>query len=122
MRTPPLTRRRVTAGLMAGTLVLAACGGSDETSDPAAGEALPEVDESAADAELDAGDDADAAEAATGSAILDLVGEEVQAASDFEGNQLPDVVVDDLNTGRKVNFRNLVPQDKPVLLWMWAPH
>ena len=43
-------------------------------------------------------------------------------AAEIDTNLLPSVVVDDLNNGRKVNFRNLVPQDKPVLLWMYAPH
>ena len=43
-------------------------------------------------------------------------------AAEIDTNILPSVVVDDLNNGRKVNFRNLVPQDKPVLLWMYAPH
>jgi hypothetical protein len=32
------------------------------------------------------------------------------------------VVVDDLGNGREVNFENLVPQEKPILLWMYAPH
>ena len=53
---------------------------------------------------------------------VDLVGPDVEASAEVDTNQLPDVVVDDLNNGRKVNFRNLVPQEKPILLWMWAPH
>jgi hypothetical protein len=54
--------------------------------------------------------------------FVDLVGPDVLATSELETNMLPSVVVDDLTTDRKVNFRNLVPQDKPILLWMWAPH
>jgi hypothetical protein len=94
-----MTRRRVTAGLVAGTLLLAACGGVDESSDAGEPAAAP-----------------------TGPATVDLVSADVLPESDFEGNLLPSVIVDDINTGRKVNFRNLVPQEKPILLWMWAPH
>ena len=53
---------------------------------------------------------------------VDLIGEEVDAASQIQSNLLPDVVVDDLTNDRRGNFRNLIPQDKPVLLWMYAPH
>jgi hypothetical protein len=31
------------------------------------------------------------------------------------------VVVNDINTGRDVNFGILIPHEKPILLWMWAP-
>ncbi|MEP1124152.1 MAG: hypothetical protein ABJH68_09720 [Ilumatobacter sp.] len=122
MRTPLITRRRATAGLMSATLLLAACGSGDSGDEAAdAGDALPQLD--ASDAGTDAPSaDAEEAPAPAGSAMVDLVGEEVLAESEFDGNLLPSVVVDDLNTGRKVNFRNLVPQDKPILLWMWAPH
>jgi len=109
-----MTRRRVTAGLVAGTMLLAACGGSDEGSDAGSGEALPAVDESS-----DSGEAAPAAAAAT---VVDLVGTDVLPESEFDANLLPNVIVDDINTGRKVNFRNLVPQEKPILLWMFAPH
>ncbi len=114
-----MTRRRVTAGLVAGTLLLAACGGGDN--DEGAGAALPQVDESS-DSEASESGDTEAPVAAAGSAAVDLVGPDVVPASDFDANLLPSVVVDDINTGRKVNFRNLVPQDKPILLWMYAPH
>lgn len=117
MRSIPLTRRRVTAGLVAGTLLLAACGGSDSGD---AGEALP-----AADAAGDSSTEqaaADTAVAPAGSARLDLVGAEVIPAAEVASNLLPSVIVNDLNTGQEVNFRNLVPQEKPILLWMWAPH
>lgn len=115
MRSQLMSRRRVTAGLVAGTLLLAACGGSDEASDAGSGDALPEVDESS---EADSG----AAPAASSATAVDLVSTDVLPESDFEANLLPSVIVDDINTGRKVNFRNLVPQEKPILLWMWAPH
>ena len=115
-----MTHRRVTAGLVAGTLLLAACGGSEAGS----GDALPQADESSEAQSADAGDgDAAEPEAAPASATaVDLVGVDVLPESEFEANLLPSVIVDDINTGRKVNFRNLVPQEKPILLWMWAPH
>jgi hypothetical protein len=37
-------------------------------------------------------------------------------------NQLPDVVVDDVLAGNKVNLRNVAPTDTPILLDMYAPH
>lgn len=119
-----MTRRRVTAGLVASTLLLAACGGSDDASESGSGEALPQVDEAS---EPDAAD-GEPAEADSGSTTpasataVDLVGADVLPESDVESNLLPSVVVDDVNTGRKVNFKNLVPQEKPILLWMYAPH
>ncbi len=123
MRSQLLTRRRVTAGLVAGTVLLAACGGGGSESDAGSGDALPEVDESSDSGDADAAtDDIEAAPAPSGSAAVDLVGADVLSASDIESNLLPSVIVDDINTGRKVNFRNLVPQEKPILLWMWAPH
>lgn len=119
MRSSLSTRRRVTAGLVASTLLLAACGGSDDASESGSGEALPQVDD-ASDGEPA---DADSGAAAPASATaVDLVGADVLPESDVESNRLPSVVVDDVNTGRKVNFRNLVPQEKPILLWMYAPH
>ena len=36
--------------------------------------------------------------------------------------RLPDLVVDNLNEDNKVNLRNYGVGDKPILLWMWAPH
>jgi hypothetical protein len=116
------SRRRVAAGAVAATLVLAACGGSSDSSESGAesGDALPVVDDDIDSS--DASTDAPAAPAATDAGFVDLVGTDVVAAAEIDTNLLPSVVVDDLTTDRKVNFRNLVPQDKPVLLWMWAPH
>lgn len=53
---------------------------------------------------------------------VDLVGADVVPEAEVESNPLPSVVLDDVQGARKVNFRNLIPQDRPVLLWMWAPH
>lgn len=47
---------------------------------------------------------------------------ELAAASDFDANVLPDLQVDDIRAQSKVNLRNVFPADRPVLLWLWAPH
>jgi hypothetical protein len=116
------SRRRLAAGAVAGVVILAACGGGD-TDDAASGSssALPEVD---------AGTPADAATtpagditpAATGDGFADLFGTEVVDVSNIDTNLLPDLVLNDLTNGRDVNLRNLVPQEQPILLWMYAPH
>lgn len=110
--------------LVASAVVLAACGGGaadDESSLPAA--------DAGDTASQPASDDATAADAAVADGPValtgvqvDLVGPDVVPAAEIATNMLPSVVLDDISTGRKVNFRNLVPQDKPILLWMYAPH
>lgn len=117
---PPSRRRGCLAvGAVAATLLIAACGGGSDSSGSGAeaGEPLP-----AADVVEESSTESDAAPIAVGAGYVDLVGPDVVPAAEIETNILPSVVVDDLNNGRKVNFRNLVPQDKPVLLWMYAPH
>jgi len=112
-----LSRRRLAGGAVGAALLLAACGGgSDSASD---GESLSDVE-----AEEGAGSEAtgEATPVAAGTGYVDLVGPDVVATAEIETNLLPSVVVDDLTNSRKVNFRNLVPQEKPVLLWMYAPH
>jgi len=116
----PRLRLRPVAAALAGAFVLAACGGGSDSTDSEASsdEALPAVE-----ATSDAGaDNAAAAAPVTGAGFADLVGPDIVPAAENGINPLPDVVVDDLTNDRKVNFRNLVPQDKPVLLWMYAPH
>jgi len=118
---PSSRRGRLAAGAVAATLLLAACGGGSDSSGSGAeaGEPLPEADAVAGD---ETSAESDAAPAAAGAGYVDLVGPDVVPAAEIETNILPSVVVDDLGNDRKVNFRNLVPQEKPVLLWMWAPH
>jgi hypothetical protein len=77
----------------ASALLLAACGGGGDDSDASGSTMAPPPDEI-----------------------------ELDPAADLVANQLPDVVVDDLGRGNKVNLRNLAPADTPILLWMWAPH
>lgn len=47
---------------------------------------------------------------------------DVQAAANFDGNPFPDLVVNDVGRDGEVNIRNILPSDRPVLLWTWAPH
>jgi hypothetical protein len=47
---------------------------------------------------------------------------ELDPAAAFDGNPLPDLVVDDLGRQTQANLANLLPSDRPVLLWAWAPH
>lgn len=35
---------------------------------------------------------------------------------------LPDVEAIEVASGDRVNVASLVPSDKPLLLWFWAPH
>ncbi len=88
------------AAALAATLLLAACGGGGD----------------------DAGDAGEAGEA--GSAEMPVAEDrlEVDPASDIATNVLPDVVVDHVQAGNKVNLRNVVPADTAVLVWMWSPH
>ena len=46
----------------------------------------------------------------------------VRPDSDVASNPLPSIEVHDLGQDRMVNFRNIFPADRPVLLWMWAPY
>lgn len=86
--------RHIVASIVGGALLLAACGSGDSAADAEPQVQLP--------------------------AVADDV--ELRAASDVATNQLPDVVVDNLNDDNKVNLRNYAPADRPILLWMWAPH
>jgi hypothetical protein len=95
---PRVLRRRAVAAVLAGVLVLAACGGADSSDDSA-----------------------DAASSGT-QAPAPPDEADVDPTADNPANQLPDVVVDDLQLGNKVNLRNFAPSDTPILLWMWAPH
>jgi len=87
-------RTTLVAASVAGAFALAACGGGDGGGSAEPSEQLP--------------------------AVADQVA--LLPASDVASNQLPDVVVDNLNDDNKVNLRNYAPADRPILLWMWAPH
>ncbi len=90
-------RSRFAAATLAGAFALAACGGGDSAdSGGNAASELPAVQ------------------------VADEVA--IDPAADLASNLLPDLVVDNLNDDNKVNLRNYGVGDKPVLLWMWAPH
>ncbi|MGB0114179.1 MAG: hypothetical protein WBP59_13225 [Ilumatobacteraceae bacterium] len=93
MRRQLAARRRWVPVVASGALLLAACGGGDSSGEPA-GTTLPPPPDAI----------------------------EVLERSDTDVNILPDVVVDDVTLGNKVNLRNVAPSETPVLLWMWAPH
>ena len=93
MRMPRPVRTRVATVAVGSALALAACGGGGSSSEPA-GSTLP--------------------------ALPDAI--ELEPAADNAANQLPDVVVDDIGAGNKVNLRNAAPAETPILLWMYAPH
>ncbi len=112
MRSTRSLRARLLAASVGGVLLLAACGGGGDGGGDAAEGAAADGD--TADIEAETADFTTAG--------VDLGGIEVDPASEIETNLFPDLVVDDLGRGKKVNIRNIVPSDKPVLLWMWAPH
>ena len=143
---------RTFSAVLAIGLVLVACGSSADTesgatsateppaevsAEPAADAATPATEvpaaepttEAAADPAADdqpATTEAPTVAAATPPAEAVLGGRsfasELASESDFEANMLPDLQVDDIRSGQKVNLRNVFPAERPVLFWMWAPH
>lgn len=107
-----------------GSLALVACGGGSDSAADGSGDTAPDattaVDDTADGAAPEQPANAAPTTASTGH--VDLVGPDVVPEAEIDTNLLPSVVVDDVTSGRKVNFRNLVPQEKPILLWMYAPH
>jgi hypothetical protein len=89
--------------------VLAACGGGGDSGGDTAGE--------------DSSSASNATEEAAGGETIPATPDEtaVTPESEIETNILPDVVVDNVTLSNKVNLRNVIPSDKVVLLWMWAP-
>jgi len=47
---------------------------------------------------------------------------DLQRSADAAKSPLPEVAVWDVGTADWVQFADLVPADKPVVLWFWAPH
>ena len=124
MRSTRSLRARLLAASVGGVLLLAACGGGGDGGDSAGGATADGATADGATADGATADgEAESAEADVfTTAGVDLGGVEVDPASEMETNLFPDLVVDDIGRGKKVNIRNIVPSDKPVLLWMWAPH
>lgn len=100
---------RTTGLLLAATLALAACGGpvtssSDTGSSSSTGSSS-------------------ATSSYSGAAASQTGSEPGAAASGAESaSPLPAVDVVDVATGETVALAGLLPADKPVLVWMWAPH
>ena len=110
---------RLTAGTVVAVLTLAACGssgGDDGADDAGSGSAPVGEPEEAAAPEESAGGDSGAVPG------VDLGSAQVDPASDVPTNPFPDLVIDDVRRGTKVNLRNRLPAENPVLLWLWAPH
>ena len=109
-----MARKHSIGVVVAGAVVVAACGGND------ANEATDVLPSPGVEADAGAQDDRTPLPPTAGQ--VDLIGPDVVPTAEIETNQLPSVVLDDVGRGAKVNFRNLVPQDKPILLWAYAPH
>jgi len=43
-------------------------------------------------------------------------------ASPGSGGNLPDVSVTNVGSGESVGLRSLLPGDRPLLVWFWAPY
>ncbi len=100
-------RRSVAAALAA--LFLTACGGRSTTAQPPPGPAatLPSLD---------------GAQTAQTSPRAPTPGPEPGPAGKTNASVLPDLVVDDVGAGTKVNLASLAPSPQPLLVWFWAPH
>lgn len=93
---------------------------SAEAPEPVDTEATAAAEEAPAEpAVTDAPEAAAPAEPVVGGRLLAT---EVQPASAIDSNPFPDLVVDDIGKDAKVNIANILPSDRPVLLWAWAPH
>lgn len=86
------------------------------TSAPATAPATADAPESVAVA-----DDA-AGTPAVEQAVRRELGLVLRPESDVSTNLLPPVEVHDVGQDRMVNFKNIFPAERPVLLWMWAPY
>lgn len=65
----------------------------------------------------------DAAETPVGApAVRRELGLTLRTESDVSTNLMPPVEVHDVGQDRMVNFKNIFPAERPVLLWMWAPY
>lgn len=140
--------RRTAVALAAAGLVLTACGTTEDTAPITSDEPAPtsteadisevtvgapaETEPSAATVASDAVTDPAEAAPAISDAPPPVVPEamlggrafatELSPTSDFPENALPDIQVDDIRRQTKVALRNVFPAERPVLLWLWAPH
>ena len=105
LMTPAMTRAMsLFVGTVALGLAISACGAEPETAsaDPTPSTQVSETD--AASGGVDEGK-----------------GKASTSEIDISGSVLPSVLVKDV-AGGDVDLAQLVPSDKPILLWAWAPH
>ncbi len=140
--------RRTAVALAAASLVLTACGTTEDTAPITSDEPAPtsteadisevtvgapaETEPSAATVASDAVTNPAEAAPALSDPPPPVVPEamlggrafatELSPTSDFPENALPDIQVDDIRRQTKVALRNVFPAERPVLLWLWAPH
>lgn len=88
---------------------------------PAATEA-PAASEAPAATEAPVETDAPPAEAVPAPVGGRAFSTELQPEAQFDANPFPDLVVDDVGRDGQANIANILPSDRPVLLWTWAPH
>lgn len=95
-------------------------------SDPPATDAPVEVTEAPSEEPAAAPPATEPAPPATQPAAPEVGGRafatDVEPDSQFDGNPFPDLVVEDVGRAGSANLANIVPSDRPVLLWTWAPH
>ncbi|MCP3854068.1 MAG: hypothetical protein GY745_09400 [Actinomycetia bacterium] len=106
--------RRTILIFTAGSLVLAACGGSSGGDEGAAEPATAPVTLPRTTEAGEAGQVGPTTSAATPAPT--------EAAADPVLNLFPDVDVIEIATGETINLLSLIAIDQPVLLWFWAPH
>jgi thiol-disulfide isomerase/thioredoxin len=102
-RVLPLAALSLTVGL-----VLAACGADPETAAPASGPSPVMTEDTSEDAQKDAQQDPKEKK-------------EPEPEVDTSNSVLPSVQVKDV-AGGEVDLAGLVPSERPILLWAWAPH
>lgn len=101
------SRARRLALAVTGLLVLGACGGSARTDGaPVRAEGPTPAVESTAG----------------GTASTTAAPGATPAAAPAAPSPLPDVAVLDAGTGETVQLAALLPADRPLLVWFWAPH
>ncbi len=122
-----LANSRIRAALLAACVGVTACAGADSDRaepDPGASAVTATPEQSDPAATLDV--ESETAEATddfgTGAPVRRELGLALRPESDVPTNLLPPIEVHDVGQDRMVNFKNIFPAERPVLLWMWAPY
>lgn len=119
MRRPSL---HLTGLAAAGLLVLGACGGgsADPGAGAGAGAAVTVTTAPATSATTAAR--ATTATAGPADTSAPTTGASPSSGAPAAPSPLPDVTVLDAGTGADVALAGLLPADRPLLIWFWAPH